>query len=355
MLVSLAMPSASSAEPVGDPLIVVTARRIDEIAADIPLDIAVISRSGIGPAAVNSLQSLAARVPGLSFESMWGGANAFPTLRGQNQPSIAGDAVGMFVDGVYQANRDAFDVEPLDLERIEVVKGPQSALFGHSSFAGLIHYVPAKPTEEYTASGSAEIGTEVVLWSDRDWSSAEVKAIAEARVPELAPKTAALEAMRATLLDLAGQYQGVSRSDCPIMSALKQPQVGHSLAVQSRLWATRQAFSRRRGMRGVDPLVFATGARSRKACAIRFDSNGLAMILAKAGQGSQSSGVPVMNITGTAPHWAWMSATARGPVPRSSLTSEVIIAGGRSRALATASSWVSAYEKEVAPASSSTS
>ena len=47
-------------------------------------------------------QSLAAHVPGLSFESAWGGANSFPVLRGQSQPSIAGDNVGMFVDGVYQ-------------------------------------------------------------------------------------------------------------------------------------------------------------------------------------------------------------------------------------------------------------
>ena len=97
---------------------------------------------------VDSLQSLAAHLPGFSFEGGWGGLYSAPALRGQNQSTLlALDAVGMFIDGGYQANRDAADAEPLDLERIEVVEGPQSALFGHSSFAGLIHFIPAEPTE----------------------------------------------------------------------------------------------------------------------------------------------------------------------------------------------------------------
>ncbi len=139
--------------------IVVTARRTDERANDVPLNIHVIPAMSIGAGAAADLQTLAARIPGLTFEGIWGGANSFPIVRGQNQPSVAGDSVGMFVDGVYQANRDAIDVEPLDLQRIEVVFGPQSALFGHSSFAGLINYVPALPTEHWMAKGSADVGT----------------------------------------------------------------------------------------------------------------------------------------------------------------------------------------------------
>jgi len=158
----LAISSQSLAQTVADSTIVVTARRVEEKALDVPLKINVVPASDIASGSVESLQALAARVPGLSFEAIWGGANSFPTLRGQNQPSIAGDSVGMFVDGVYQANRDGIDIEPLDLERIEVVEGPQSALFGHSSFAGLIHYVPAKPTEKIFISTSANLGTDAL-------------------------------------------------------------------------------------------------------------------------------------------------------------------------------------------------
>ena len=143
--------------------IVVTARRADERAIDVPLNIATIPASGMGAGAVADLQSLAARVPGLTFEAIWGGANSFPIIRGLNSPSVSGDNVGMFIDGVYQTDRDAIDVEPLDMQRIEVVFGPQSALFGHSSFAGLIHYVPALPTEHWMAQGAVDAGTDRLL------------------------------------------------------------------------------------------------------------------------------------------------------------------------------------------------
>ncbi len=154
---------AQAAEDENRQDIVVTARRADERAIDVPLNIAVVPAGDMGAGAVTDLQTLAGRIPGLTFEAVWGGANSFPIMRGQNQPSISGDSVGMFVDGVYQANRDAIDVAPLDLQRIELVFGPQSALFGHSTFAGLIHYVPAAPAEQWMAEGSAEAGTDGLL------------------------------------------------------------------------------------------------------------------------------------------------------------------------------------------------
>lgn len=148
-----------------DDPIIVTARRESERLQEIPLNVSVITREDIGPSDVESLQSLASRVPGLTFEAIWGGANSFPILRGQNQPSVAGDAVGMFVDGVFQANRDAIDVPLLDLQRIEVVHGPQGALFGHSTFAGLISYVPEEPTNTFRWSATADAGSDQLLGS----------------------------------------------------------------------------------------------------------------------------------------------------------------------------------------------
>ncbi len=160
LLVSAVLPTPALAEEEREEAIVVTARRQNERLPDIPLAINAFGAQDLGTGAIESLQALAARVPGLSFEAIWGGANSFPILRGQNLPSVAGDSVGMFIDGVYQGNRDAIDVEPLDLERIEVIHGPQSALFGRSSFAGLIHYVPAQPTEHLFVIGSADLGSD---------------------------------------------------------------------------------------------------------------------------------------------------------------------------------------------------
>jgi len=108
---------------------------------------------------MDSLQDLISRVPGLYFESAWGGLFSTPTLRGQ-QASPTGDLnVGIFVDGVYQANPTAIDAGPIDIARIEVVRGPQSALFGHSTFAGAIHYVSPPPTESRTSSITLAAGS----------------------------------------------------------------------------------------------------------------------------------------------------------------------------------------------------
>lgn len=65
-----------------------------------------------------------------------------------------------------------------------------------------------------------EIGKLLDLWHDRDRSSAEVKALATARAAELQRKAQALEAMRRTLLDLAGRCHGDARPDCPIIDSL---------------------------------------------------------------------------------------------------------------------------------------
>ena len=66
----------------------------------------------------------------------------------------------------------------------------------------------------------AEIETLLALWSDRQRSSGEVKELAEARAAELGRKAKALEAMQATLLDLARRCHGGDRPECPILDQL---------------------------------------------------------------------------------------------------------------------------------------
>jgi Cu(I)-responsive transcriptional regulator len=68
-----------------------------------------------------------------------------------------------------------------------------------------------------------EIGTLLSLWSDKGRASSEVKALAIARAEELHRKAEALEAMRASLLDLARRCHGNDRPDCPIIEGLSRP------------------------------------------------------------------------------------------------------------------------------------
>jgi iron complex outermembrane recepter protein len=144
-----------------DPLdeIIVTARKARELLSDVPLAIRVVSSQELRVANVDGFQALSDQVPGLYFESMWGGSNAAPTLRGQAQPNQGGNNVSIFVDGVYQANNTGLDTSMLDLDRIEVIKGPQSSLYGRSTFSGAINYVSRRPSDNVTGELTADAGS----------------------------------------------------------------------------------------------------------------------------------------------------------------------------------------------------
>lgn len=157
--------AAAAADSVPLEEVIVTARKIAEPSWNVPLNINVLDRDRMIASSITDLASVARLAPGLYFESLWGGAGSAPVLRGQAQPSTAGDNVGVFIDGVYQAERTAIDVTPLDVDRIEVVHGPQSTLFGHSTFTGALHYVPR------AATGERSHGIELGVGSDDGWSA----------------------------------------------------------------------------------------------------------------------------------------------------------------------------------------
>jgi iron complex outermembrane receptor protein len=141
--------------------IVITARKIAEPLSSVPLAIQVISRQEIERSGIDGLLSLSGQVPGLYVEPMWGGGNASPTMRGQAHPGDVGaETVGIFIDGVLQANDAGDDAAMFDLERIEVIKGPQSALYGDSTFAGAINLVSRRPTENWEREVKAESGSD---------------------------------------------------------------------------------------------------------------------------------------------------------------------------------------------------
>jgi len=141
--------------------IVVTARKRTENLQDVPLSITAISGVDLERASVYALDDLAEITPGLTYQSI--GAFNTPTIRGLSQTSQGGlqGNVGVFIDGVFLNNRSSLEFGVLDLERIEVVKGPQGALYGRNTFAGAINYVTRSPsTEEIGGRVSAEIGNE---------------------------------------------------------------------------------------------------------------------------------------------------------------------------------------------------
>jgi iron complex outermembrane receptor protein len=143
--------------------IVVTARKLVEDAGTLPLAMDVLGTDTPGAARIDGLQTISAQAPGFGYEGQFGASAGVPMLRGQSQPTTAGDNVALFIDGVYQANRNTIDIEPFDLERIELIRGPQSTLFGHSAFAGALNYVSRAPTAELSRGVLVEGGTDAWL------------------------------------------------------------------------------------------------------------------------------------------------------------------------------------------------
>ncbi|OYY72572.1 TonB-dependent receptor [Sphingomonas sp. 28-63-12] len=123
--------------------IIVTARKIDEKAQDVPLAINAFSAKDLQEKSLTSLQDIALQTPGLVYEDYSNGGYGTPTIRGATQFSITSleQNVSVFLDGIYVPRQYSFDVGTLSLERVEVVKGPQSALYGANAFAGAINYI----------------------------------------------------------------------------------------------------------------------------------------------------------------------------------------------------------------------
>lgn len=135
-----------AAEPPQNPDdIIVTARKRAESVNDVPLSITVLTQDFLDRANINSVADLALQTPGFSFREAFGRTGGGrPAIRGMS--SILGGAnAAFFVDGVYvSGNITSYQLD--NLERVEVIKGPQSALFGRSTFAGAINFITRRPT-----------------------------------------------------------------------------------------------------------------------------------------------------------------------------------------------------------------
>lgn len=139
--------------------IVITARKTEESLSDAPVTVSVVSDQQIRDLGLNSIDDFARQSTGVSFSQAFGRSADRPVIRGQSNV-LANVQFGVetgaayFVDGIYyQGDIQGFD--PESLQRVEVIKGPQSALYGRNTYAGAINYITKDPTERLTFSGRA--------------------------------------------------------------------------------------------------------------------------------------------------------------------------------------------------------
>lgn len=142
-------PAWAQAEPAVQEIIV-TARKKAESLQEVPVAITAFTADSIQDAGIRDLYDVAELTPGLSFFNAQGEFLAVPVIRGMAPTDIFGENnAAIFVDGIYVSGREGLNFSQLDLERIEVVKGPQSALYGRNAFSGAINYVTKAPSDQF--------------------------------------------------------------------------------------------------------------------------------------------------------------------------------------------------------------
>jgi len=153
--------------------IIVTVRKREESLQEVPLTITAFDASALERNRIQDISDLAKYTPGLVFDEGFVPQDTRPQIRGL--PATRGrPPVGVLIDGIDVSSESMLtagggmlaNLRLLDTERIEVVKGPQSALYGRVAFGGAINYISKKPGDEFEGNLSIDIG---------DYSQLEVK------------------------------------------------------------------------------------------------------------------------------------------------------------------------------------
>ncbi|PXW76258.1 outer membrane receptor protein involved in Fe transport [Blastomonas natatoria] len=140
-----AVPGAAAAD---SDVIIVTARKTEETLQEAPTTVSVVTAAAIDRLGLDNLTDIAKTVPGLVFDDTLGRDANRPVIRGQ--ANILGQSgVAFFIDGIYYSGSLAdYDVDTV--ERFEIVKGPQSALYGRNTYSGAINLISKMPSTTWT-------------------------------------------------------------------------------------------------------------------------------------------------------------------------------------------------------------
>lgn len=153
--------TSASADETGVTDIVVTARKQSESLQDVPMSIAAISGEALESAGYTELNDVA-RLSGNVFFEAADRTKPQIYIRGIGTRSYdagSDSSVGVFVDGVYLGRFGALDMDLMDVERVELLRGPQGSLYGRNTIGGAISVVSRDPASSLQGRLSGELGT----------------------------------------------------------------------------------------------------------------------------------------------------------------------------------------------------
>jgi iron complex outermembrane receptor protein len=148
--------AAAAAQDEDSADVVVTARRREETLLDVPVALTAVSGDTLERRGINSVREVAAQSPGLNITTD-GAGRAFVSIRGVGVTLVQSvqPGVGLFIDGVYRPSTAYLNNPLLDVERIEVLRGPQGTLYGKNTLGGAINVITRQPGNELEVRGIA--------------------------------------------------------------------------------------------------------------------------------------------------------------------------------------------------------
>lgn len=156
--VSPASEETESAQNVFGDDIVVTATRREQSVNRVGISITALDGGQLQDLRINEPEKLALVTPGVTIAKAAGSAVSVVTIRGSGNSDFAAHHEtpnAVYFDGVYAGASTATSFPVFDLDRVEVLRGPQGTLFGRNATGGLLHFISAKPTQNF--EGAAEI------------------------------------------------------------------------------------------------------------------------------------------------------------------------------------------------------
>ncbi len=150
---------AQAAESVALEEVVVTSQRRQQLLQDVPVAVTALSDKEIEARGVSSTRDVLPMIPNVTYDESFTIGNSFVSVRGVSQINNADSPVAIVVDGVPQNSQKQLRMELFDIERIEVLKGPQGALYGRNAIGGAINIVTRAPSNEVDGWVQAGVGS----------------------------------------------------------------------------------------------------------------------------------------------------------------------------------------------------
>ena len=159
-------PAAASADAADLDEVIVTAQKRAESVLDVPISMSVVQGEKLAALGITDFNDMQTLVPNFTITPT--PANSYVFVRGigtQGNVLSFESSVALFVDGVYGGRNRQFQDIFLDVARVEVLRGPQGALFGRNTSAGAVSVTSARPTREFEAWTQGDYEAEFGTWS----------------------------------------------------------------------------------------------------------------------------------------------------------------------------------------------